>query len=46
MLAWEEIDAGAWMNAEFLNPVEQRGTRVRTASAGLQSPSERGIPTP
>jgi hypothetical protein len=46
VLAWEQVDAGAWMNEEFLSSVEQRGSSVRVPAGSTAQVTTRIITAP
>jgi hypothetical protein len=34
LLAWEDVETGAWLDADFLNAVERQGTYVKITEGG------------
>jgi hypothetical protein len=36
VFAWNDVETGAWQNADFLRPFEARGLRVRVSAGGQQ----------
>ena len=36
LFAWEDIETGAWENAEFMRPYESRGRAVRVSENGKE----------
>jgi hypothetical protein len=44
LFAWDSVPTGAWMNAEFIAKVEERGTAVTVNAGARQSAQLKLIP--
>ena len=43
LFAWDTVMDGAWMNAEFLGQIEERGTTVTVSAGAKQTAQVRAI---
>jgi len=44
LLAWEDVEQGAWMDPEFLKPFESQATEVKIDPSGKQTLQVKAIP--
>ena len=44
LYAWEDVESGAWMDPEFLKPLESRGEKITVREAAAQTVQVRVIP--
>jgi hypothetical protein len=44
LFAWRQIEPGAWMDPEFLAPIESRGDRISVSEGGRETRQLRILP--